>query len=111
MTDTFTWKAQVNSAADGEFDVSSSKFGDGYSQEVPNGLNSESQNWSVVIKGRKNEVQPALDFVRSHKGVSFFWTPPLSAAQGYFKCKKYSFSDEGGSYWTLTLNFEQGYAP
>jgi phage-related protein len=111
MTDTFTWKAQVNSSGDGEFLMSSSKFGDGYSQDVPNGLNSETQAWSVQVEGVKSKVQPVLDFIRSHKGVSFFWTPPLSAAPGYFKCKKYSLSDKGGSYWALTLNFEQGYAP
>lgn len=111
MVDTFTWKAEVATSGDGTFDVSSAKFGDGYSQDVPNGLNSESQNWSVQIKGRSDEVQPALDFIRDHKGVSFLWKPPLSSTVKYFKCKKYSCNDEGGAYWTLTLNFEQGYAP
>lgn len=111
MTDTFIWKAEVSTSGSGTFTTSSAKFGDGYSQEVPDGINNEVQSWSVEVKGRKPDVQPALDFIRSHKGMSFFWKPPLSAVPGYFKCKKYNLRDEGGSYWTLSLDFEQGYAP
>lgn len=111
MTDTFIWKAEVATSGSGTFDVSSTKFGDGYSQDMPNGINSESQSWSVEVKGRKADVQPPLDFIRSHKGMSFFWKPPFSDVPRYFKCKKYDLRDEGGSYWTLSLAFEQGYAP
>lgn len=111
MTDTFTWRAEAKSQGNGEFAVYTSKFGDGYSQEVPQGLNNETQKWSVVVSGYSAYVQPALDFIRAHKGQVFFWHAPRTSAPGYYKCKRYSLSDEGGAYWTLTLEFEQGYLP
>lgn len=110
----FTWRAEVGSSGNGEFAMFSSVFGDGYSQEIPNGLNNETQKWSVVVSskgGSARTVQQVLDFIRAQKGQPFQWKAPNTAALGWYKCKRYSQSDEGGDYWTLTMEFEQAYAP
>lgn len=107
----FTWKAEVESSGSGEFIVFASKFGDGYSQEVPNGLNNETQKWNVSISGYGPYIRQVLDFIRDQKGMSFQWKAPNTSGLGWFRCKRYSESDKGGDYWTLNMEFEQGYAP
>lgn len=106
MTDTFTYKAQVSTSGNGEFTVSTAKFGDGYSQDVPDGINNETQKWSVQVSGYRTYVQAVLNFIRNHKGMSFFWKPPLGVI-GYYACKRYSLGDAGGAYWTVTFEFEE----
>lgn len=107
----FNWRAEVGSSGNADFTMFSSKFGDGYSQDVPNGLNNEVQKWSVVVSGKGPRVREVLTFLRNQKGVPFQWKAPNTTALGWYKCKRYSQSDEGGDYWTLTMEFEQAYAP
>lgn len=106
----FTWRAEVQSSGNGEFIVFSSKFGDNYSQDVPNGLNNETQKWSVVVSGKGPRVREVLAFLRDHKGVPFQWKIP-NYGMGWVNCKRYSQTDQGGDYWTLTMEFEQAYMP
>ena len=107
MTDTFTWPVTTESSGGGEFKTTRTAFGDGYSQEVANGLNNEEQKWSVVFVGNKPEVETVLAFIRAKYGAqSFYWKPPLGV-QGFYRCKKYTPRREGGFVWTLTMEFEQ----
>lgn len=115
MTDVFNWKVLATASGGGEFAVNESKFGDGYSQTVPQGLNNEFQNWSVTFAGRKRTgvfgVLDPLNFIRARKGgISFFWTPPLGV-QGYYQCRRYSIRDEGGGLYTVTCEFKQVFQP
>ena len=110
MTDTFIWKGQVATSGNGTFAMRAANFGEGYSQTVPLGMNNESQKWSVVIEGYRDQVMPALNFIRAVRGGSFLWTPPLGD-EGYYHCPSYSTNDKGGAYFQVTFQFEQGYAP
>lgn len=111
MTDTFTWRVHTDSSGEGEMTLSRAKFGDGYEQTLPQGLNAEVQKWRVVYSGYGVEAQQVIDFIRSHKGVSFFWKPPLTATPQYFKCSKYGIGDQGGAYYVINLEFEQAFMP
>jgi phage-related protein len=106
----FTWKVEVGTSGSGEFAMFSSKFGDGYSQDIPNGLNNETQKWSAKRSGYEKDVQPVLDFIRERKGQPFEWKPP-SGQMGWYACKRYSLSPGGGAWTELTMEFEQAYAP
>jgi phage-related protein len=107
----FTWRAEVGSTGNGEFSVFSTKFGDGYSQDIPNGLNNETQKWSVKVSGYEKNVQPVIDFIRSHKGQPFQWKPPSSVGLGWYSCKRYSLNPGGGAWTEFNMEFEQSYAP
>ena len=112
MTETFKWQVTTQSSGGGEFAVFVAKFGDNYSQEIPNGLNNETQSWNVAVSDYKAVVADVLAFLRAQQGRVFFWTAPFDTAPGYYKCKKYSsLSDAGGGYWSMSMTFEQGYAP
>jgi Phage-related protein len=111
MTDTFTWAAQTASSGGSEFRVKATKFGDGYTQEVEDGLNSEMQTASLSIEGTEAELAPVVAFLRGHKATPFFWTPPMST-QAYFKCRSYKWSPlDGGYRFILSMEFEQTFAP
>lgn len=110
----FTWRGQVETSGTGQFNMFSSKFGDGYSQDVPNGMNNETQKWNVKVSskgGAGRAFQQALDFIRAQRGQPFQWKAPNTSALGWYKCQNYSQNDGGGDYWTLTMDFEQAYAP
>lgn len=115
MTDVFIWRVTATAAGEGEFLVTDSDFGDGYSQSVPQGINNESQNWNVTFIGRKRTgtfgVLDPLAFIRARKGgISFFWTPPLGT-QGYYQCRRYSIRDEGGGLFAVNCAFKQVFQP
>jgi len=107
----FTWRAEVASSGTGEFAMYSSRFGDGYSQDVPAGQNNERQKWSVVVSGYGPQHRQVLAFLRGLRGQPFQWKAPNTDALGWYKCVRYSQGDEGGDYWTLTMEFEQSFAP
>ncbi len=108
MTELFTWRVHATAAGGGEFAMFESKFGDGYMQSSPSGLNNEEQKWNVTVSGEP--VDAVLAFIRAKKGQSFLWTPP-KGGQGYYQCKRYTPADQGSGYFTLNMEFEQVYFP
>ncbi len=107
----FTFRAEVESTGTGEFGVYSSRFGDGYSQDIPAGIRNERQKWSVSVSGRGPYIREVLAFLRAERGQPFQWMAPNTTVLGWYNCKRYSQSDQGGDYWTLTMDFEQAGAP
>lgn len=111
MTETFTWRTTTESSGEGSFDVSQSKFGDGYRQPVPKGLNNEAQEWSVVIVGSAAELAEPLAFIRRHQGATaFYWKPPLGVLNTY-DCAKYSCRPIAGNFYTLSMMFVEAFRP
>ena len=77
--ETFIWPDD-EADVDGTLRTRTSQFGDGYAQESGDGLNGESQSWSLTFGGLPDEVGPILDFIRRHKGYrSFLWTRPAAS--------------------------------
>jgi phage-related protein len=111
MTDTFNWRVNADVSGGGEFINYTSKFGDGYQQSIAAGLNNERLMWTVNYTGSKTTVVAIRDFLRTQKGLTFFWTPPLETTARKFICPKYSLTDHGGAIWTINMQFEQVYAP
>jgi phage-related protein len=105
--ETLTLRGQVGSSGSGEFDIFKSQFSDGYSQSIPNGIDNEKQKWQMVFSGK--EAAPALAFIRARKGEVFAWTPPMGVS-GAYSCARYSISDEGGAYMTVSAEFEQAHS-
>lgn len=111
MAEVFAWPVRTGVSGGGEFLVSEARFGDGYVQTSPDGLNNESQSWPIAIVGRQEKVGPVLEFIRAHQGgTSFLWTPPLGV-QGLYLCKTYEVLPHGGGVYTLSATFEQTFQP
>ncbi|EPQ5164044.1 phage tail protein, partial [Pseudomonas aeruginosa] len=56
--ETFTWVPDDGADVDGTLRTRTSQFGDGYAQESGDGLNGESQSWSLTFGGLPDEVGP-----------------------------------------------------
>lgn len=110
MTDTFTFVPDVNPTATGNLRQRTAQFGDGYDQAVADGLNTDVQTWPLTFTGVDADIQPILDFIRSHVGQRFLWTPPLGV-QGYWRCKTYNCTPNGAGWNTLVVTLTQSSAP
>lgn len=112
MTDTFSFKTTTESNLESQFLSFTAKFGDGYAQDIPKGINTEDQRWTVTISGYwETETKAVRDWLRAHEDEVFFWKPRTETAPLTFKCKKYSLKSNGGDHWTITMEFEQRYLP
>lgn len=107
----FSWRAQLPTSATTDVAVLSSKFGDGYSQDMPDGLRPVSSKWTVVVSGKGPMIRDVLAFLITHKGMPFQWRAPNTTGLTWWKCKRWLESDEGGDYWTVTMDFEKANMP
>jgi len=102
----FTWVPDRGATKDTTTRVNASKFGDGYEQRVPDGLNSVMETWQLSFTLRTLAETQAIDaFLAANKGASAFeWTNPLGQTRRY-KCQKWnaSFNHDGDSSLTATL--------
>lgn len=105
--ETFRWKIDPDMGVDSEPQVSVAKFGDGYEQRRPSGLNSNLEKYSVTIRVKRDEARFLRDFLNRHAGVKcFLWTPPCSYQPIRVVCRKWS-TKVGMLKVTFTTTFEQ----
>lgn len=115
MTETFIWQVYSQQPqVDYAYAESTARFGDGYEQVAPEGINNERQTWSVELWGhlQTDDMAAVRAFLRLRKtrGESFFWTPP-NEAQARFHCTKLSATDETEGYIRISCTFEQTFQP
>ena len=109
---TFNWLMDMGAAADTQFVVNKVQFGDGYAQLSSHGINNKRKSWSGTKTGDLTTViQPIMDFIDSHKGVTpFLWTNPHGETHAY-TCASYSTPQRKGNFWQISLKFEQYFLP
>lgn len=112
--DTFAWRTQIQSGMEGTFThrVRTTQFGDGYKQVSGDGPNPEQQSWPVVLTGSKNDLIPALNFIRAHTVNAFIWTPPFGQA-GLFRVAADSIhmAPVSNNAVSISATFEQAFHP
>lgn len=109
--ETFTWSPDDEASSDNTLRVRKSVFGDNYVQVAGDGLNGESDTWSLSFGGVAEETQPILAFLRRHKGFkAFLWTPP-DGELGLYRCEKFAIQRRPGSVGVVTATFERAYHP
>lgn len=110
MTDTFNWVPLIEPQGKTTLRVRKAQFGDGYMQQVGDGINNIVKSWPLTFRGRSATINPIAAFVEAHIGVSFFWTPPLGV-QGYYSCEGHTLTPHGGDVYTLALTLDQVFKP
>lgn len=108
--DTFVWKCESSTSTNVTARALEARFGDGYTQDTPNGRNNTQATWSVVVSAYGPVLRTIEDWLRAHAGVKFLWKPPRMDVQQVV-CKSWSVSENGGAHATITMQFEQRYAP
>lgn len=112
MAETFNWRVESATSGETTFDVTKVKFGDGYSQEVPQGINNVMRTWDITVSGYTSEIAPIVAFLDAHAGATrFLWKPSPLRPLGYYICTRYREQNNGGGHWTITAQFELAYLP
>jgi phage-related protein len=103
---TFTWHPDYDSKLSQEPSVSVTKFGDGYEQRTPNGINNNPETWSVEFTRSSASFPDVLAFIQARNGVeSFYWTTPFNQEK-IFVCRKWGLVRKEG-HLVISMDFEQ----
>lgn len=108
MSASFTWiPSEANRTVSPA--VYSAKFGEGYEQNTPRGINYLPQSWDLQFKCRSSSVADAiLAFLNAQGGTQKFqWTPPRATSPILVLCRKWSDSTKAGGVTTVSAVFEQ----
>ena len=108
----FTWCQDLEGNNQTEsFNVLSSKFGDGYEQNISVGINNRSGQWSYSRTAKKAEILEIKAFFDAHKGAdSFLWDSPLDG-EVRVKTGEYNPVCLGGDVWRISTTFTQVFYP
>lgn len=110
MIETFKWRIEREVDPKIDYKTTEVKFGDGYVQEIAQGINNEEEEYSVRIHAYETEAKEIRDFFRRHQGYkAFFWTPPLGDL-GLYRCKNATPKPQGGGLYVFTGTFVKSYA-
>ncbi|MNN86784.1 Phage minor tail protein [compost metagenome] len=85
-------------------------MGDGYVQEIGEGVNNKTESWEVSYVGSDTDVASIMTFLDALAGYkSFFWTNPLNQL-GLYKCKNPKPQELGGNTFSFSGTFTKAYA-
>ena len=88
---TFRWKVKPGMDVASSPSVRKVRFGDGYSQRAPAGLNADLKTYSVTLSVHRWEATALESFLAEHGGwKAFLWTPPYEWRQIKVTCAKWS---------------------
>lgn len=109
-TPTFNWVVSTQASATIGYVVRTAQFGDGYAQDVGEGINNKTESWEVSFTGSDTDVIAIMEFLDALGGYkSFFWTNPLGKI-GLYKCKDPKPMEVGGNTFSFTGTFVKSYA-
>ncbi|POF89361.1 phage tail protein [Pseudomonas putida] len=109
--ETFTWEPDDEAGGESTLRTRKSQFGDGYAQVSSDGLNGETDSWSLSFGGLAEEIGPPLAFIRRHRGArSFLWTNP-EGVLGMYRCETFRQQRKPGGVVVLSATFERAYQP
>lgn len=108
------WVESPGTSLQEEPRVRSAKFGDGYEQRSPDGINTQPQSWQLQFNDVENSIaDDMLAFLRAAGGATAFnYVPLWSTAAIRVVCRKWSRSQ--GSSWgqsSMSATFEQVFEP
>ena len=111
----FDWAESPSSSHAPVASVLATRFGDGYEQRAPDGLNPVRQVWDLVFNACDVVVANEIDaFLRPILGGigTFDWTPPAQTVALKFKCSSFrrSLTQQLGEH-NLSATFEQVFEP
>lgn len=110
MAETFKWLVERAVSPEIEYRTTTVQFGDGYVQEVANGINTKTEEYAVRINAYNKDAKDIRDFFDRHKGYkAFFWTPPLGDL-GLYRCKNPVPTPQGGGLYVFTGTFVKSFA-
>lgn len=92
--------------------VLTANFGDGYKQEVGDGLNAIERKPTLIFSPISATVANAIEtFLESKKGyIPFVYTLPDEATPRQWKCKRWPRVPVGDNQYSITMELEQDFS-
>ena len=117
MIETFDFPIDNSASIDVSQRALRTDFGDGYSQEAGDGINTRSEAWRISAVGHWETgggmpVKAMAEFLDRQGGYKAFqWVTPMGATK-LFKCRQgYGLVSKGAGNFQLTATFEEVHAP
>ena len=109
---TFTFTPSFTASLEEQPIIRRVKFGEGYEQRLPYGLNTQPKKWSLQFLNRTDtERNNILTFLRARGAAeSFDWTDPNSYV-GKWICAQWNTSQESCNFNNITATFEEVFEP
>jgi phage-related protein len=105
----FNWVPDFGVSIDEEVRTKSMKFGDGYEQRAPDGLNPISMKLSMTFTRKVEDITPIVSFLRSKSGGQAFTFTPVGSPEIKVKCLKWSTTIEDVGVHKLKVDMERVY--
>jgi len=107
---TFTYTPSFTATEQSQPRVRTMQFGDGYSQRLRYGLNTDPKEWRLTFLNRTDtERENILAFLEARAGAeSFDWTPPRGSA-GKYICREWGMDMLNCNNNTITATFVEVY--
>lgn len=91
--------------------VKATSFGDGYNQEVPDGINDLAEKWDISFSNRQKSIIDSIDtFFRENRGKAFDWINPDGVVIKV-KCKQWTKTVNHSMDASLSATFTQDFEP
>lgn len=101
--ETFSWRVNSDDYSEkATFAVREVKFGDGYAQIQPQGLNNRKREIQAAITEKKAVIQEIAAFFDRHSGVKAFRFRGFVVRVG-----DYSLTPLGGDVWRISFNLKE----
>ena len=109
---TFTFTPSFTASLEEQPIIRRVKFGDGYEQRLPYGLNTQPKKWSLQFLNRTDtERDNILTFLRARGAAeSFDWTDP-NGYVGKWICAQWNLSQVSCNFNNITATFEEVFEP
>ncbi|OQS10058.1 hypothetical protein B0T37_10435 [Chromobacterium violaceum] len=108
MAETFTWRPAFGASASVHPAVTTSRFGDGYAQRVPSGINTMPVKLSLPFNNLSRASADALEsFLARHAGVRWFWYSHAGRPAAKFICSEWQRINQDRDADSITCSFEQ----
>lgn len=105
----FRWKVTIDSNGSKSFRVREVKLGDGYSQVVGDGINTERDEQKIKFVGLIGEVKEVTTFLEEHAGYKpFIFEHPLNG-EGVYLVDGFSYNPVAKDLYTLNFTLKQAY--
>jgi len=109
MPELFTWVPDRGTSTKSKPRVLRAKFGDGYEQRAPDGLNSNNKSWSLVFVNRPEAEGTAITAFLDDKlgATSFLYSPPDDITQYTVICPDWTAVVPAVGVTSISAKFEE----
>lgn len=111
MAEVFSWTPLFGGASSMRARVKEARFGDGYGQRVPDGINSMPRVRKLSFAVGQAEADAIETFLMRHAGARWFWFTYPGAARAKFRCSEWDRSYPAAEDELVAATFEQVFDP